>query len=69
MLCARRVGDPFGHTPYAPVILHWDGTSWQRQQTPNLGGGDHPLTGVAATSANDVWAIGNGRGPFILHCC
>lgn len=61
--------NPFGHTPFEPVILHWDGTSWQRQPTPNLGAGDHTLTGVAAISANEVWAVGNGRGPFLLHCC
>lgn len=61
--------DPFGHTPYEPVILHWDGATWQRQHTPNLGGGDHPLTAIAATSSNNVWTVGNGRGPFILHCC
>ena len=62
--------DPFGHTPLQPVILHWDGTSWQRQQTPNLGDGDHPLAAVTAISANDIWTVGNGGGrPFLLHCC
>ncbi len=41
------VGDPF------PGIQHWDGTAWTR--VPNITMG---FSGVAALSANDVWAVG-----------
>jgi hypothetical protein len=66
--------NPFSHTAERTVILRWDGTSWQRQATPDLGPHDNVLRGVAATSATDAWAVGyhNGRRgsqPLILHCC
>jgi hypothetical protein len=40
-----------------PMIMHWNGTAWQRVPThlaPGLGN----LRGVAATSAGNVWAVG-----------
>jgi len=43
--------------PNAMVIQHWNGTSWSSVTTPALQGG---LTGVAARSANDIWAVGAG---------
>jgi hypothetical protein len=40
--------------------LHWDGTRWRRIPSPSPGTlGLNSLYGVAATSANDVWAVGS----------
>jgi hypothetical protein len=39
------------------VVEHWNGSRWTRLTTPNPGVADY-LTGIAATSANDVWAVG-----------
>jgi hypothetical protein len=48
-----------GHT----VILHWDGTRWARVPAPNPGGMDDSLSAVAATSADNAWAVGNWSIP------
>jgi hypothetical protein len=42
--------------PNALVIQHWNGTAWSSVTTPAFQGG---LTGVAARSATDVWAVGS----------
>jgi hypothetical protein len=62
------VGDfsswPTGQPPVQTVTLieHWDGTSWKRMTSPNQEslhyGPNNELTGVAAVSASDVWAVG-----------
>ena len=39
------------------VVEHWNGSRWTRLTTPNPGVADY-LTGIAATSATDVWAVG-----------
>lgn len=41
------------------VIEHWDGTKWSIISSSNIGQGDNMLSGVAAISANDIWAAGN----------
>jgi len=49
-----------------PLILHWDGSSWQSAPVPDISGSLH---GVHAVSANDVWAVGqstNGGKPSAL---
>jgi hypothetical protein len=38
--------------------IHWNGVWWAAVPTPNLGGGDNFLTGVAAVGADNVWAAG-----------
>jgi hypothetical protein len=44
-----------------PLILHWNGKSWTRLQSPKLlYGGDSWLTAVAGSSASNVWAVGLG---------
>jgi hypothetical protein len=49
------------------LILHWNGTDWRQVPQPVRALWDG-LTGVAAVSTNDVWAVGNGYfGPFIIH--
>jgi hypothetical protein len=51
-----------------PVIEHWDGTSWSivssPDPNPNVTGN---LSGIAAISANDIWAVGNAAGWFSEH--
>jgi hypothetical protein len=39
------------------VVEHWTGSSWTRLTTPNPGVADY-LTGIAAISSTDVWAVG-----------
>ena len=51
-----------------PVMLAWNGTAWKRVSTPDgtvLG----RLSGVAAVSATNVWAVGGtaAHGALILH--
>jgi hypothetical protein len=41
-----------------PNMLHWDGSSWTLEQTPNLGGEGSRLNATVAISADDVWATG-----------
>jgi hypothetical protein len=42
------------------LILHWDGTRWKQVPSPSPGTqGLNALYGVAANSANDVWAVGS----------
>jgi hypothetical protein len=45
---------------HSTVAMNWDGTAWSIVPTPNGGtfGDDNVLTGVAAVSANDIWAVG-----------
>lgn len=40
----------------ASFIEHWDGTTWNVIASPYVG--ESALSGVTATSANDVWAVG-----------
>lgn len=42
------------------LAMHWDGSAWRIVPTPNFGGqfDANDLTGVAAVSADDVWAVG-----------
>jgi hypothetical protein len=59
--------------PRHTLILHWDGTAWKQQSSPNPGANHGGvLEGVAATSATNAWAVGNytrhRRGqPLIVH--
>jgi len=39
------------------LIEHWDGTAWKQVPTPNPTAND-ALSGVAAISATDAWAVG-----------
>jgi hypothetical protein len=58
------------------LVMHWNGSFWAQTQVPNPGGSnfDNILTGMASSSASDVWASGDyfnaGSGqpvPFVLH--
>ena len=44
---------------YATAIAHWDGSVWTPVTHPNQAGtDDNELMAVAATSASNVWAVG-----------
>ncbi|MBO0818562.1 MAG: hypothetical protein J2P30_25800 [Actinobacteria bacterium] len=69
---ARRPADR-GASGFQTLIERWNGSSWVRQPSPNLGTSD-ALDGVAATSSANIWAVGDyatGAGPqtLALHCC
>jgi hypothetical protein len=44
-------------TKVPALIFSWNGTSWSKASTPALPAGNE-LTGVAAISASDAWAVG-----------
>jgi hypothetical protein len=52
------------------IVVHWNGTAWQRVPSPTPKGGG-ALYAVAATSARNAWAVGGSDGPpgrtEILH--
>src|SRR5207244_3460984 len=41
------------------LVEHWDGSRWSVVPSPNVDTTDNILFGVAAVSANDVWAVGD----------
>lgn len=49
-------------TPLETLILHWDGVSWRQVASPNVPGGANQLSGITATSSNNVWAVGSAGG-------
>jgi hypothetical protein len=56
------------------IIEQWNGTSWSIVSRPGPGSGNNILVGVAATSANNVWAVGgfdngNGTKTLVEHFC
>jgi hypothetical protein len=57
---AWAVGTVTDGTSFKTLTLHWDGTSWTQVASPSPGGQFNTfLTGVAATSGHDVWAVGD----------
>ena len=42
-----------------PFIENFNGTSWSFVSSPNPTGGSTSLLGIAAVSANDIWAVGS----------
>jgi hypothetical protein len=46
---------------FRPLIEHWNGAAWTlvRVPSPPLTGTGATLSGVAATSPRDIWAVGN----------
>ncbi|HEV8595235.1 MAG TPA: hypothetical protein VGR51_06865 [Thermoplasmata archaeon] len=57
----------FANNPDGPqysiqtLALHWDGAGWSIVPTPNAPTDWSRLYGVAATSSNDVWAVGTSQ--------
>jgi hypothetical protein len=57
----------FTSRPSAPLILSWNGTTWAQQPLPRIPTAAS-LSGIDASSAADVWAVGNaGKDPLVLH--
>jgi hypothetical protein len=53
---------------FRTLVLHYDGTSWQKVASPNVGTGKNVLSAVHAVSADNVWAVGHaGTKPLIEH--
>lgn len=52
-----------GSSRYRTLTLHWDGTQWSIVSSPNPDNSINYLFGVAAASANDVWAVGQYGQP------
>lgn len=54
------------------IVEHWTGLSWSRITSPNPGVADY-INGMTATSASDVWVVGqewtsqNSFVPLIMH--
>jgi hypothetical protein len=44
--------------PSQTLIERWNGTTWSTVSSPDLGTGNNYLSGVAAVSASDIWAVG-----------
>jgi hypothetical protein len=66
------IGPGIPHPPYSAhpteTIEHWDGTSWTIVPSPDPNPqGSNSLSGIAAVSANDIWAVGNAAGAFTEH--
>lgn len=59
---AWAVGDTLhnvvGYTVSHTLIEHWNGRRWSVQPSPNPLPGNDQLTGVAALSSSNVWAVG-----------
>jgi hypothetical protein len=45
------------YSQYAPLILHWNGTTWSVVPGATTGTGE--LWGVAGVAPDDVWAVGS----------
>lgn len=57
-----------------PLILHWDGTSWQRQASPHPGSSSATLAAVTTIPRAGVWGVGSyplrrTSQSLILRCC
>lgn len=55
-----------------PLALHFDGTSWTKAALPGTSSHATWLSGLAAPSAQDLWAVGGrftnaGDQPYALH--
>src|SRR5258706_554264 len=54
------VGSHNNGTADRTLIMHWNGSSWKIAASSNRGGpaSENILTGVAAVSASEIWAVG-----------
>lgn len=70
---AWAAGTAGGHSDKA-LLLHWDGSRWTRVSRP-APGAENRLLAVAASSAKNIWAVGDfttpgsGSGLLGIHCC
>jgi hypothetical protein len=71
---AWAVGDYYNGTTFRTLIVHWNGTAWKRQMSPNVGNFANSLFAVSASSPSNAWAVGdyyNGsvNQTLAVHCC
>jgi hypothetical protein len=66
---AWAVGDYFNNANRSQTLIaHWNGSAWKQQSSPNpgtAGSALNTLSGMAATSSTNAWAVGyynNGNG-------
>jgi hypothetical protein len=61
-------GDPTASLNRA-IVLHWDGETWTSEDPGRaVGDGASLLSGISATSADDIWAVGTLHSqPLIIH--
>jgi hypothetical protein len=65
---AWAVGYYYDGTVDRTLIEHWNGKAWQVQQSRNSrGSGDAGLSGVAATSPTNAWAVGSYHYGTVRH--
>lgn len=57
--------DSFDSRP-GNIAEHWDGSGWQRAATPRVGTYGF-LSGAAALSATDAWAVGSRDGATLVE--
>jgi hypothetical protein len=59
-----------GSRPGAPLIMHWNGISWQLVEAPVSSPAGGSLSVVSAASPTSVWAVGSdpsGSRALVLH--
>jgi hypothetical protein len=61
----------YGGPTNPTLIMRWSGTAWSLVKSPNVAGSAPQLTGVAATSKSNAWAVGwmftpSGIGSLII---
>jgi hypothetical protein len=57
-----------GVGPFAPLILHWDGTAWTHVPAPAFGEVSTELSDVLALSGTEAWAVGRtGDATLVLR--
>lgn len=59
-----------GSQPAGPLVLHWNGFSWQTAHLPAFASAGGSLAAVSGSSATDVWAVGadaTGTEGLVLH--
>jgi hypothetical protein len=62
------VGNTFGTTSQQTLIEHWDGHAWTQVPSPNPAGPSmaNVLTGTAAVSGSNAWAVGYAGGATMV---
>lgn len=65
------VSDTSTSTDSRDLVEHWDGKSWNvvpsPSPSPEPDGYPDSLDRITGSSANDLWAVGDGLGGFLLH--
>ena len=65
----RLRSGPFGTIKLNPLIMKYDGSTWQVLNTPNIGsGGGAKVRGLTVIDNNDIWFCGDwGSSGLALH--